>query len=162
LIALAARAFGAAQVTLGDLAEFPRRFAIGQGADAALDPADAGSEQQALEISDGGFDVVFEAAGSTHALVHALKIVRRGGTIVQVGTLPPELPIPANLIMSKELTVNGSFRFAHVFPMALKFAASRRIKLAPLISQTFPFDETPQAMAMAVAKQGVIKIQIES
>jgi L-idonate 5-dehydrogenase len=162
LIALAARAFGAAQVTLGDLAEFPRRFAIGQGADAALDPVDAASEQQALEISDGGFDVVFEAAGSTHALVHALKIVRRGGTIVQVGTLPPELPIPANLIMSKELTVNGSFRFAHVFPMALKFAASRRIKLAPLISQTFPFDETPQAMAMAVAKQGVIKIQIES
>ena len=38
---------------------------------------------------------MFEAAGSTHALIHALKIVRRGGTIVQVGTLPPEVPIPA-------------------------------------------------------------------
>ena len=105
--------------------------------------------------------MVFEAAGSTHALIHALKIVRRGGTVVQVGTLPPEVPIPANLIMSKELTVTGSFRFAHVFPMALQFAASRRIKVAPLISQTFPFDETPQAMALAVAKEGVIKIQIE-
>ncbi len=115
-----------------------------------------------MEISGGGFDVVFEAAGSTHALIHALKIVRRGGTIVQVGTLPPEVPIPANLIMSKELTVVGSFRFAHVFPMALQFAASRRINVAPLISKTFPFDETAQAMAMAVAKDGVIKIQIES
>lgn len=162
LIALAARAFGAGQVVLGDLAEFPRHFAIEQGADAALNPADADSEQQALEISGGGFDVVFEAAGSTHALIHALKIVRRGGTIVQVGTLPPEVPIPANLIMSKELTVTGSFRFAHVFPMALQFAASRRIHVEPLISRTFPFDETPQAMAMAVAKEGVIKIQIES
>ena len=162
LIALAARAFGAGQVTLGDLADFPRRFAIEQGADAALNPADADSEQQAMELSGGGFDVVFEAAGSTHALVHALKIVRRGGTIVQVGTLPPEVPIPANLIMSKELTVSGSFRFAHVFPMALEFAASRRINVGPLISQTFHFDETTQAMAMAVAKEGVIKIQIES
>ena len=33
LIALAARAFGAGQVVLGDLAEFPRNFAIVQGAD---------------------------------------------------------------------------------------------------------------------------------
>jgi D-xylulose reductase len=64
--------------------------------------------------------------------------------------------------MSKELTVTGSFRFAHVFPAALNFAASKRIKVEPLISRTFPFDETPQAMAMAVAKEGVIKIQIES
>jgi L-idonate 5-dehydrogenase len=76
LIALAARAFGAAQVALGDLAEFPRRFALEQGADAALDPADAASEQHALDLSGGGFDVVFEAAGSTHALVHALKTAR--------------------------------------------------------------------------------------
>jgi L-idonate 5-dehydrogenase len=162
LVALAARAFGAGLVTLGDLAEFPRSFAIEQGADAALDPSDAASEQEALEISGGGFDVVFEAAGSTHALIHALKIVRRGGTIVQVGTLPPEVPIPANLIMSKELTVTGSFRFAHVFPIALQFVANRRIRVEPLISKTFAFEETPQAMAMAVAKAGVIKIQIES
>ena len=162
LIALAARAFGAGQVTLGDPAEFPRVFAIEQGADEALNPTVETFEQQAMEISGGGFDVVFEAAGSTHALIHALKIVRRGGTIVQVGTLPPEVPIPANLIMSKELTVTGSFRFAHVFPMALQFAASRRIKVEPLISKTFPFDETSQAMAMAVAKDRVIKIQIES
>ena len=162
LIALAARAFGAGQVTLGDPAEFPRVFAIEQGADAALNPADDTSEQEAMEISGGGFDVVFEAAGSTHALIHALKIVRRGGTIVQVGTLPSEVPVPANLIMSKELTVIGSFRFAHVFPMALQFAASRRIKVEPLISKTFPFDQTSLAMAMAVAKDRVIKIQIES
>ena len=162
LIALAARAFGATQVTLSDLTEFPRRFAMEMGADAALDPADAASEQRALEISNGGFDIVFEAAGSTHALIQALKIVRRGGTIVQVGTLPPEVPIPANLIMAKELSVIGSFRFAHVFPLALQLVASGRIHVAPLISQTFPFDETPQAMAKAVAKEGVIKIQIES
>jgi L-idonate 5-dehydrogenase len=89
-------------------------------------------------------------------------MVRRGGTIVQVGTLPPEVPIPANLIMAKELTVSGSFRFAHVFPMALQFVANRRIKVAPLVSQVFPFAETPQAMAMAVAKDAVIKVQIES
>ena len=162
LIALAARAFGAAQVTLGDLAEFPRRFAVEQGADAALDPSDPASEQESLDLSGGGFDVVFEAAGSTHALIQCLKIVRRGGTVVQVGTLPPEVPIPANLIMSKELTVTGSFRFANVFPMALQFAASRRIRLQPLISRTFAFEETRQAMAMAVAKEGVIKIQIET
>lgn len=162
LIALAARAFGAAQVVLGDPAEFPRRFALEQGADAALNPADTDSEKQAMDLSGGGFDVVFEAAGSTQALIHALKIVRRGGTIVQVGTLPPEVPIPANLVMSKELTVTGSFRFAHVFPAALTFAASKRIKVESLISRTFPFDETPQAMALAVAKENVIKIQIES
>ena len=161
LLALTVRAFGATQVTLSDLAAFPRRFALEQGADAALDPSDPASEQQALDLSGGGFDFVFEAAGSPKALAQALKVVRRGGTVIQVGTLPAEVPIPANLIMAKELTVVGSFRFAHVFPIALQLAGSRRINVAPLISQTFPFLDSPQAMAQAVAKDNVIKVQIE-
>ncbi|MFA5058416.1 MAG: zinc-binding dehydrogenase, partial [Opitutaceae bacterium] len=162
LVALVARAFGATQITLGDPVAFPRRFAVEMGADAAIDPADPASGPQALDLAGGGFDCVFEAAGSTKALILALNVVRRGGTIVQVGTLPAEVPLPANLIMAKELILAGSFRFAHVFPMALQFVASRRINVAPLISQTFPFDETLQAMARAVRKDNVIKIQIES
>ncbi|MDD2763552.1 MAG: L-idonate 5-dehydrogenase [Opitutaceae bacterium] len=162
LVALAVRALGAGCVALSDPVAFPRRFAAEMGADAVIDPADPASGQKALDLTDSGFDCVFEAAGSAPALAQALHVARRGGTIVQVGTLPPEVPLPANLIMTKELNVLGSFRFAHVFPMALQFVASRRINVAPLISQTFPFEETLQAMARAASKDNVIKVQIES
>ena len=95
------------------------------------------------------------------ALVAALRLARRGGTVVQIGSLPAEVPLPANLIMAKELTVAGSFRFAHVFPMALNLAAAKRIDLRPLITATYPFAELPQAMERAVKKQNVIKVQVE-
>lgn len=160
LIALAARAFGAARITVLDLAPFPRRLALELGADAALDPTDPALT--APESLGEGCDVVFEAVGSGKAAALALQLARRGGTVVQVGTLPPEVPLPANLIMSKELTVVGSFRFANVFPLALDLLAGKRIRVAPLISQTFPFDQIPEAMARAVGKGDVVKIQVAS
>jgi len=152
LVLLVARAFGADRIAVSDIDEFPRQFALRTGADAAFDPREPAVDE---------FDIVFEAAGVPAALVAALRLARRGGTVVQIGSLPAEVPLPANLIMAKELTVAGSFRFAHVFPMALNLAAAKRIDLRPLITATYPFAELPQAMERAVKKQNVIKVQVE-
>lgn len=162
LVALVVRTFGASKVVLSDLAEFPRSLAVKQGADAAVDANDPHFTGIADEVSNGGFDFVFEAAGSAQALAQGLSVVRRGGTIIQVGTLPAEVTLPANVIMARELNLIGSFRFANVFPISLDLVGSRRIDLTPLISAVLPLDAMPEAMARAVGKQGVIKVQVES
>jgi threonine dehydrogenase-like Zn-dependent dehydrogenase len=64
--------------------------------------------------------------------------------------------------MSKQLNVLGSFRFAHVFEEAIRMVAAGIIQLDGLITDTFPFEETPQALQEALARQERMKIQIIS
>ena len=156
LVARVARAFGAAHVALADPLPFPRRIALEGGADEVVDPTAGTMPHSARD----GFDIVFEAAGSVAALTHAIEATRRGGTIVQVGTLPTEATLPANRIMARELSLVGSFRFANAFEAARALVEGGRIDVLPLVSRRFLFDNTPQAMAVAAAREEVIKVQI--
>ncbi len=161
LLTMTARAFGARQVVLSDPLPFARGRALELGADLAIDPSDAAFAGRAVEASDGGFEIAFEAAGAPAALGQALAAVRRGGTIVQVGTLPDEVTLPLNEVMARELTLFGSFRFANVFGMVLDLVAGRRIDAGRVISAVYPLGEMPAAMARAVGKDEAIKVQVE-
>jgi L-idonate 5-dehydrogenase len=162
LTAILARAAGAAPVVVSDPAAFARETALAVGADAALDPTDAGFAGAAAAASDGGFGVAFEASGSPRALGQAIAAVERGATLVQVGTLPAEVTLPFNDIMARELTVAGSFRFANVFEAALRLLVAGRIDVAPVISRVLPLGDMGAAMAAAVAKDRVVKVQVEA
>ena len=84
------------------------------------------------------------------------------GTLVLVGTLPEEVTLPANLIMSKQLKVFGSFRFAHVFEKALTMVAAGKIDLDGMVTDTYGFDAVPQAMQRALSKDKVMKVEVAS
>ena len=161
LIAISARAFGAALVVISDPAVFARTESLSLGADAVLDPMGATFAEEAAIMAPGGFDVMFEASGSPSALVQGMALLRRGGTLVQVGTLATEVTLPFNDIMARELTVAGSFRFANVFGTALHLMANGRIDAAKVVSAVYPLPDMHAAMARAIAKTDVIKVQIE-
>ena len=161
LLAIGTRAFGAALVVVSDPAPFARTQALALGADVAFDPTQADFEIEATTLSGGGFDVMFEAAGSAPALVQGLRLLRRGASLVQVGTLPADVTLPFNDIMARELSVFGSFRFANVFGTALHLMASGRITAQKVISAVYPLSDLPAAMDRAVTKTDVIKVQIE-
>lgn len=162
LVALVARAFGAARVVLSDIAAGPRQFAVERGADAALDGLAADFAAAAQALCPSGFDVVIEASGAAPALAQALFAARRGGTIVQVGTLPATVTLPLNMVMARELNLIGSFRFTDAFGMALDLVGSGRIDIKPLISAVFPLAGLQAAMDRALTRDRVIKVQIES
>ena len=155
LILRVARAFGAYKVTVSDVSAYARDFALASGAIAAINPLDEHAWQ-----SDNNFDVVFEASGVPSALANGLEVVRRGGAVVLVGTLPELFTLPGNLIMSKELKLHGSFRFAHVFQDAINMLASGQINLDGIVTDIFAFDDVPAAMQKALAKENVMKVQI--
>lgn len=155
LIALAARAFGARHVALADPLPFARAQALAVGADLAFDPTDPSADQ------GEGCEIAFEAAGAASALGLALATVRRGGTIVQVGTLPAEVALPLNDIMARELSLLGSFRFANVFATALALLARGQIAPGALVSAAYPLARLPEAMSRAAGRDGVTKIQID-
>jgi threonine dehydrogenase-like Zn-dependent dehydrogenase len=64
--------------------------------------------------------------------------------------------------MNRELNLRGSFRFANVFEEAMHLVAAGIIRLDGLVTHVHPFDEIPQAMELANARQNVMKIQIAS
>ena len=161
MAALAARAFGADSVSVSDVAEYPRRFAKQGGADYVFDPTSDSLHDEVQQCIPTGFDVVIEASGAPAAIRQAIDVVGYGGTIVQVGTLPPAVELPFNMIMEKELQVLGSFRFAHAFPLALRQMAAGRIDLKPMISKVFSFSEAPDAFRAGHHKGDSMKIQIE-
>ena len=113
-------------------------------------------------MSGDGFDVIFEAAGAKPALRQAFDLVRLGGTIVQIGTLGTEdVPLPANLLLNREINFIGSMRYGHVFGEAIRLIESKRVDLHPLVSGVWPLADADEAMRVAGDKSGVLKVQLE-
>jgi threonine dehydrogenase-like Zn-dependent dehydrogenase len=78
-----------------------------------------------------------------------------------VGNQPDSVELPISLVTVKELTVLGSFRSVHVMQPALDLADSGRLDLDPVISGVYEFGKLPEALSAAVAKNRVIKIQVD-
>ncbi|MDD3996181.1 MAG: alcohol dehydrogenase catalytic domain-containing protein [Sphaerochaetaceae bacterium] len=159
-ISLAARAFGARTIAVSDLQQFRREVALESGADMVIDPADAAEMSNAIE-NTGGFDLIFEASGSPEAVKSAFEVIKRGGTIVQVGSIPKDITLPANLVMSKELQYIGSFRYTDIYPITLDMLSTRRIDSRPLISNTFNISKVTEAFEIASQRGNIIKVQVE-
>jgi L-idonate 5-dehydrogenase len=86
--------------------------------------------------------------------------VKRGGTIVQIGSIGSEVELPANLIMAKELRYMGSFRYGDIYPLSMDLLTSRRVDVRPLVSATFPRAESRAAFELAAERGNAIKVQI--
>jgi L-idonate 5-dehydrogenase len=162
LTAIAARAFGATTVALSDPVAERRQVGLKIGADAALDPGAGSFAGDVAALADDGFDVLFEASGSGAALHQAFTLVRRGGTIVQIGSFSqPEVPLPMSQLLVRELQLVGSFRYGDVWPRAIRLVASGRVDLRPLISSVFPLHQAREALELACVRGGAVKVQLD-
>ena len=158
MVLLAANLDGAEQVTMVDVLEEPLAIDRKVGADQTLrvKPSAAPSPELINE-----FDVAFEVSGAASALGNCIELVRRGGTIVQVGTLPVEgIHLFANQIMVKELDIRGSMRFGNVFSRAVRLLENQRLNVKPILTGRFPIAEAAKALQLAFDKTVSMKVQI--
>jgi L-idonate 5-dehydrogenase len=152
---IAARLAGAARVICCDVQERALAMAKTVGADEVIrsDQVDAAS---LAELAD----VAIEAAGASAALATCLAAIKRGGRIVQVGTLPPELPFPANSLMARELDYRGAFRAHLEFDWAVQAIRTRRADVRPLITAQLPLTQSKDAFELALDKTRSTKVQL--
>ena len=156
LTVLAARLAGAARVAVSDVLDRPLAQAGRIGADTVLHATrDAGA------LSRPQFDTTYEASGSFAALKTCVAATRRGGTIVQVGTLPHEpQPFVVNELMARELDLRGAFRWGIEFDWAVRYLASRRVDVRPLLSGQYPLADAVDAFRVAADKNRSTKVQL--
>lgn len=159
MMVLAVRLAGAAHVAITDVVDHPLEVARQVGADLAVRSDQLGDRSLADVV--GIPDVAFEVSGAAPALISCIETVRRGGIIVQVGTLPPEgMHLPANQIMARELDLRGSFRFGNVFEHAVGAIAQRRVDVRPVISASQPLAQAARAIELARDKSRSMKIHL--
>lgn len=156
LVVAAARAAGAARVTVTDLLPAALEYARAAGADTVVradDPDDPGWPAEA--------DVAVEASGVAAGLETCLRLVRRGGVVVQLGMLPPgPSPFAGNLVVSREIDLRGAFRFDAEFDEALRLLAARPA-LDGLVSAVVPVREAASAFALAADRSRSCKVLLD-
>lgn len=161
LCLIAARSAGAAELVATDLADEPLAIARRAGATGTINMATAPQDLGHFEAAKGHFDVAFEATGSPDALAAAIRVVRPGGRIVQLGMLPPgSVPVPVNLLMAREIDLVGSFRFADEFAAAVAALAGGLIDVSPILSAELPLADVSAAFELASDRRRSIKVHL--
>jgi len=97
---MAAAVANAGPIIAVDPVESKRKLALELGATAAFAPAEA--EQAIKDLTSGGAEVTFEAAGVPAVLEAAFRAARRGGTTVAMG-----LPHPSRMLSLQALAFAG-------------------------------------------------------
>ncbi|MBM6596455.1 L-idonate 5-dehydrogenase [Microvirga pudoricolor] len=158
LTVLAARLAGLSEIAVVDVAAAPLAFAQRLGADHIVDVAQ-GDETLKDLADDRCFDVAFEVSGTVAGLSSAIRNVRRGGTIVQIGNLPAgPLPIPANAIMSRELDLKGSFRFGDEFARAVHLIDEGRVDVLSIVTAKRPLSLAEEGFRLALDRSQSVKV----
>ena len=153
---MAARLGGARRVTVTDVLDRPLAQAKLVGADATLR-----ADRDAEALKEPQFDAAYEVSGNFNALKTCVAATRRGGVVVQVGTLPHEpLPFVVNELMAKELHLRGAFRWRIEFDWAVDYLATRRVDVRPLLSGQYPLQEAVAAFRAAADKNQSTKVQV--
>ncbi|MFJ7770299.1 L-idonate 5-dehydrogenase [Streptomyces sp. NPDC097107] len=156
LVVAAAKAAGAAHVTVTDPLPAALEYARAAGADTLVRadaPEDAGRPAEV--------DTAIEASGVAAGLDTCLRLVRRGGVVVQLGMLPPgQSPFAGNLVVSREIELRGAFRFDDEFDEALELLAAEPAFDA-LVSTVVPVRDAESAFVLAADRSRSCKVLLD-
>jgi len=156
LVVAAARLHGAREIVATDVVAEPLGVAAAFGARMAVDVM---TQPDALAALEGLVDVAFECSGNALAFRQAVATLRPRGTLVQVG-LGGDVAVPQTLLVGRELTVLGSFRFHEEFGTAVDLIDSGKAALSGLVTQSFPMREAVAAFEIASDRQRAMKVQL--
>ncbi|MHA1734233.1 MAG: zinc-dependent alcohol dehydrogenase [Promethearchaeota archaeon] len=129
---------------------FNREKAIKLGATAALPPSKAKIRKFCKQ--HGNPDLIFEAAGNEKAILLAVDVVDRGGTIVMESVQKGKISFPIFMLSSKEIGLRGSLSHTRGdIEAAIDLIASGRVKPDKIISEVIPLGEIQSGFERYIA-----------
>jgi len=146
----AARAGGCSRVFVADIDPSRLDLARSMGADEVIQTSRTGGSGQALEaeaqrLTGGkGVDVVFEAVGRNETVAGAIDSVRKGGTVVLIGNITPEVKLPLQKVVSRQIRLQGTAASSGEYPQAIELMRTGAIRVGPLITAVAPLEDGPQ------------------
>jgi L-iditol 2-dehydrogenase len=153
LIVQALHAAGSSHVYVSDVDQTRLKLAQELGA-AATFAAGPSLIPQVMAATNGvGMDLVIEAVGINATLTAAIDSVRKGGNVVLVGNVTPEVTLPLQKVVSRQIRLQGSCASSGEYPRAIELMSSEAIRVKPLISAIASLEEGPRWFERLYARE---------
>jgi S-(hydroxymethyl)glutathione dehydrogenase/alcohol dehydrogenase len=146
------RIAGAGRIVAVDTAAWKLDLAARLGATEVVDAAAGNPVQAVVEMTTGGVDYAFEAIGLPATVRQAVRMTRKGGTIVMIGVVPAgtnvELPGADIVLREKRILgcMMGSNRFRTDMPRYVELYRRGLLRLDEMISARLPLDRVNDAL----------------
>ncbi len=142
LIVQALRLAGCSRVFAVDVDDARLRMAREMGADETFNPKSCDVKAEILARTNGrGVDVALEAVGATQPIATAIACLRKGGALTLVGNVAPNIDLPLQAVVTRQLRLQGSCASCNDYPACIDLMSRGAIKVDPLISARAPLDE---------------------
>ena len=155
LAVAAARLAGAGEIIATDLVEAALVHARALGADRAMRP----EALAAFASGRGSLDAMIECSGNEQAFRAGLETLRPRGVCVQVG-LGGDVMLPQSMVVAREITVAGSFRFGEEFERAVTLIDGGEVALGSMITATVPAWDARAGFELARNRSVSMKVQL--
>jgi L-iditol 2-dehydrogenase len=138
----AARSAGCSRVFIADVDRTRLELARQLGATETLNLSGSELAGRCRELTEGaGADVALEAVGRDETVATAIDAVRKGGTVTLIGNVTPEVRLPLQKVVSRQLRLQGTAASCGEYPQAIEMITNGSIKVKPLITAVAPLSE---------------------
>lgn len=134
-----------AKLIVADTDPEKRGIARQAGAFATVDNGEEDAVKQVLELSDGGARGSIDFVGAPATARFGLDVLRKGGTLVNVGLFGGAMSLPLPLMPQRSLTLRGSY-VGTLEELEELMALGRDGSVPPIPLDVRPLDHAPQAL----------------
>jgi L-iditol 2-dehydrogenase len=156
----AALVAGCSRVFVADIDASRLRLAQSFGASETFHLSGADLARECQRLTEGaGTDVVFEAVGRNETVGSAIGAVRKGGTVTLIGNITPEVTLPLQKVVSRQVRLQGTAASAGEYPRAIELIAAGKVQVRSLISAVASLHEGAQWFERLYAgEQNLMKV----
>ncbi|MBI3455887.1 MAG: alcohol dehydrogenase catalytic domain-containing protein [Candidatus Rokubacteria bacterium] len=130
-------------------------LAKAMGADETVNVHQVDPVAAVRELTDGGADFVYEAAGNPQALDQGIAMARKGGSVVML-TVHRQVQVNLEPAVRGELHLVGAICYSYrEYERALGLLAEDRIDVEPLLAHRFPLHQAQEAFDFVLSRQGI-------
>lgn len=144
LVIQTVRQAGCGKLIAIDLDDRKLQMACELGADVGINASRPDLQAQVLELTQGrGADLAFEVVGASASFKTSVASLRKGGSVTLVGNVSPQVEMPLQHIVTRELTLIGVCASSGEYPACIDLMARGSIDVSAFISAFAPLEEGP-------------------
>lgn len=159
----AIRLAGCSKIIAVDLDQDRLDAAKKLGADVVLKADDVDVAEEVRKCTNGrGADIALEVVGATPTVETAINCVRKGGSITLIGNLAPQVEVPLQAIVTRELSLFGTCGSSGEYPACIELMRSGAIQVEPLITAKASLEQGPEWFSRLYAgEKGAMKVILQ-
>ena len=160
LLIQAIRSAGCSEIIAVDMDNDRLNLAKKLGATQVINSQEVDALSFILNETEGqGVDKSFEVVGATPTVQLSIHAVRKGGSVVMVGNLAPEVELPLQSVVTREISLFGTCASAGEYPKCIELMADGSIQVDPLISAKVALEEGPDWFERLYGREpGLMKV----